>query len=65
MCMSEKTPGKIMVKFSMDVDCVHRPEDPDADLELVPMDIEIDDDDVPAYTAKCPKCGAEVLISFP
>ncbi len=55
---------KVMVEFPMAVDCVHPSEDPEEGPELVPMDIEVDDPEVPSYNAKCPKCGREVFIDF-
>jgi len=54
----------VKVELPMAVDCVHPHEDPEEGVELIPMDIEVDDPEVPSYTAKCPKCGREVFIDF-
>jgi hypothetical protein len=60
----KKKVTKINVEFPMEVDCIHHPENEEDDLKIVPMELEVDDPEVPAYTAKCPECGAEVVISF-
>ena len=54
----------IKIEFPMKVTCFHRSKDPEEEPELVVMNIEVDDAQVPAYMAKCAKCGCEILIDF-
>jgi len=54
----------VKVEIPMAVDCIHPSEDPEEGPEFISMDIEVDDPEIPTYTAKCPKCGCKVLIDF-
>jgi len=51
------------IKIPIEVLCPH-PKENSEDIDLVEMEIRVDDPEVPAYKAVCPKCGKSVLIAF-